>query len=56
MPSDINSVVLVPSATDDSFGDMYQVECADDEIFIPDITINQISIVTSLSKAVLRQC
>jgi len=55
MPSDINSVVLVPAASNNSFGDLYQVQVSDNEIFVPDITVNQISIVTSLSKAVLRQ-
>jgi hypothetical protein len=55
MPADLNSVVIVPNSATGTFGDLFQIEAGDNEIFIPDITSDQISIVTSLSKAVLKQ-
>jgi hypothetical protein len=53
--SDIDSVVLVPTLATNQFGDLYQVEAREDEIFQPDITVDDIVIVTSLTSDILQQ-
>lgn len=55
LPADLNSVVIVPNSSTGTFGDLFQIQAGDDEIFIPDVTSDQISIVATLSKAVLKQ-
>jgi len=55
LPADLNSVVIVPNSSTGTFGDLFQIQAGDNEIFIPDVTADQISIVTTLSKAVLKQ-
>lgn len=53
--AEIDSIVLVPTYTNSQFGDLYQIRCNEDEIFIPDITINQIEFVSSYTQENLRQ-
>ena len=53
--SDIDSVVLVPTLATNQFGDLFQVEAREDEVFQPDIDVNDIVIVTSLTSTVLQQ-
>ena len=51
----IGSIVIVPVQEDSSFGNLFQVTPNSDEIFIPDISLNSIDIVTSYTSANLRQ-
>jgi hypothetical protein len=53
--SDIDSVVLVPTLATNQFGDLFQVEAREDEIFQPDIDVNDIIMVTSLTSGILQQ-
>jgi len=53
--SDIDSVVLVPTLPANQFGDLFQVEAREDEVFQPDIDVDDILIVTSLTSDVLQQ-
>lgn len=52
---EIDSVVLVPESNDSLFGDMYEIAPQEDELFIPDITVDGIEIVEHLSSKVLKQ-
>lgn len=52
---EINSVALVPVASTSQFGDLYQVQSRQDEIFIPDISTANIEIVQSYTPDNLRQ-
>lgn len=55
LPLDINSVTLVPGASGDQFGDLYEVSAREDEILQADISVQQIEIITALDSATLRQ-
>jgi len=52
---EINSVVLVPSFTTDQFGDLFQVQAREDEIFIADISTQDIEIIQSFTPENIRQ-
>jgi len=53
--ANIQTIVLVPEDNNTQFGDLYQIQARDDEIFIPDITSSNIDIVTSLNAETLNQ-
>lgn len=53
--NDIDSLVLVPSATGQSYGDLQQIYAREDEIIQPHITVNNVEIVESLSPKNLKQ-
>ena len=52
---EIDSVVIVPEGTDSMFGDLFELQPQEDELFIPDITVDNIEIVEQLSSRVLKQ-
>ncbi len=54
MPSDIDSVVLVPTYATNQFGDMFQVQIREDQIAQPSITVDDVQIVPSLTPQILR--
>jgi len=53
--TEINSIVLVPSYTTNQFGDMFQVQSRENEIFIPDISTENIEIIQSFTSENIRQ-
>ena len=55
LPSEIDSVVLVPKSSSNQFGDMFQVIVREDEILQPDISVIDVEIVTSYNTQNLRQ-
>ena len=55
MISDIKSVVLVPTHTNNLFGDLYVIPAREDEIFQPHITVDNIEIVTTFSPENINQ-
>ena len=50
----MSSIVIVPIQEDSAFGNLFQVTPNSDEVFIPDIDLNSIQIVTSFTGANLR--
>lgn len=54
LPSDINSVVIVPTLSQHQFGDLFQVAAREDEVFYPDISVGDIEIVTGYTATNLR--
>ena len=52
---EIDSVVLVPTLSQNQFGDLFQVFSKEDEIFIPDISTSDIEIVQSFTASNIRQ-
>lgn len=54
LPSEINSVVIVPTMTQHQFGDLFQVIAREDEIFYPDVSVSDIEIVTGYTATNLR--
>lgn len=52
---DVSSVVLVPTRTENQFGDLFQVIPQEDEIFIPSISVDDIEIVEFLNPQNMRQ-
>jgi hypothetical protein len=54
LPTEISSVVLVPTFTTNQFGDMFQVLAREDEVLYPDISVDQIEIVAGYTATNLR--
>ena len=52
--SDVSSVVLVPLDPQKSFGDLYEIRSAPDEIFVNAATVNDIEVISSLTSVNLR--
>jgi len=55
LPSEIDSVVIVPTLSRTVFGDMFEITAAEDEIFQPHITVNDIEIVSSYTPINIKQ-
>jgi len=49
MPGIISSVVITPIQTSSVFGDLFQISPESNELFIPDVTLQDIDIVDSLN-------
>jgi hypothetical protein len=47
-------VVLVPEDPLKSFGDLYEIRCAPDEIFVNAATVNNIEVIDALTASELR--
>lgn len=54
LPTEISSVVLVPTLPQNQFGDLFQVLAREDEVFYPDVTVDNIEIVTGYTATNLR--
>lgn len=54
LSTEISSVVLVPRYSNNQFGDMFQLFAGENEIFYPDVTVDQIEIVAGYNAANLR--
>jgi len=55
MPTEVDSVVLVPLYPANHFGDLMQVIAREDEMFVPSISVSDITIVSNLNATTLRQ-
>lgn len=55
LSSEVDSVVIVPTGINQSYGDLQQILCAEDEILQPSISVDDITIVESLSPQILKQ-
>jgi hypothetical protein len=53
-PAVLNSVVIVPQNQNSSFGDLFEIKCQPDEIFISSAKVTDILIVPSLNQTELR--
>ncbi len=53
MVGQINSIVLIPKFNSNIFGDLFKVECLENEIIQPSISVDDIQIVSSLNPSVL---
>jgi hypothetical protein len=54
LPAEISSVVLVPTLPQNQFGDLFQVLAREDEVFYPDVTVDNVEIVTGYTATNLR--
>lgn len=50
----ISSLVIVPEYTGSVFGDLFEITCDTDEIFIPDIGIDDIDIINSINETTIK--
>ena len=55
LPTEIDSVVLVPKYNNHLFGDLYQVLCREDEIIQPHIGVDDIEIIESINATNIKQ-
>lgn len=55
LASEIDSIVIVPSYAANQFGDLFEINPGENQLFLPDVSTDQISIVTALTPQVLRQ-
>jgi len=53
--AEIRSIVLVPTFTTNQFGDLFQVQAREDEIFIADINTTDVDIIQSFTAENIRQ-
>jgi hypothetical protein len=51
----VASVVLVPLNPQQTFGDLYEIQCAPNQIFVNGATINDIEVITTLTSTNLQQ-
>ena len=56
LPSEVDSVSLVPLLSSNKFGDLQQINVREDEILQPDISVDDIEIVDFLNRENIRQC
>jgi hypothetical protein len=54
LPTEISSVVLVPLLAQHQFGDLFQVLAREDEVFYPDVSVNDVEIVSGYTATNLR--
>lgn len=54
LPNEISSIIPVPTYKDNQFGDLFQIFAREDEVFIPDITVNDIEIVSGYTPTNMR--
>lgn len=54
LPTEISSVIPVPTYAQNQFGDLFEVQAREDEIFYPDITVDNIEIVTGYTPTNMR--
>lgn len=54
LPTEISSVVLVPGLSEHQFGDLFQVIVQEDEVCYPDITVDDIEIVSNYNATNIR--
>ena len=52
---EIDSVVLVPTYAQNQFGDMFQIQARENELFMPDVNTSDIEIVQSYTSINIRQ-
>lgn len=54
MSPDLSSIVIVPKQVSKSFGSLFEVKCATDEIFVSGATVDDVEIITSITADRLR--
>lgn len=54
LPVEISTVVMVPLYSGSYFGDLFQIQAQEDELFYPDITVNDIDIVTEINSTIIK--
>jgi len=55
LPTEIDSVVLVPTHSNNQFGDLFQVYAREDEILQPSISVSDIEIIPAINSLNIRQ-
>lgn len=55
LPGEIDSIVLVPTASTNFFGELYEIIPDEDELFLPSISVSDIVIVEHYNNRILKQ-
>ena len=55
MSQDISSIVIVPKSSTLRFGDLQQITCNPNEIFISSATVNDVEIIESVTASQLQR-
>lgn len=55
LPGEIDSIVLVPTAANNYFGELYEIIPDEDELFLPSVSVSDIVIVDHYNSRVLKQ-
>lgn len=55
LSTEIDSIIIVPLNTQQSFGDMFQISARENELFLPDIDTDDIEIVQAFTRENMRQ-
>jgi hypothetical protein len=51
----VSSAVLVPLNPQQTFGDLYEIQCAPNQIFVNGATVNDIEVISTLTSTNLQQ-
>lgn len=54
IPNEISSIVIVPVYSSNHFGSLYQIIAREDEVFYPDISVNDIELISYYNDIILR--
>ena len=52
---DVSSIIIVPTATNDSFGDLYQINAEANEIFVSAATVSDVQIISAITAGQLNR-
>jgi hypothetical protein len=52
---DISSIIIVPTATSNSFGDLYQINAEANEIFVSAATVSDVQIISAITAGQLNR-
>lgn len=55
LPGEIDSIVLVPTAASNYFGELYEIIPDEDELFLPSVSVSDVVIVDHYNSRVLKQ-
>jgi hypothetical protein len=55
LSTEIDTIVLVPLYSTNQFGDLYEIQASQNQLFLADISVSNVQIVTALTPQVLRQ-
>ena len=54
IPEMIKTVLIVPTNTDKKFGQLFELQCEDDEILLSTATLNDVQIISTITEKNIR--
>ncbi|MGZ8924394.1 MAG: hypothetical protein ACXW2E_00790, partial [Nitrososphaeraceae archaeon] len=54
LPTEISTILLVPTSSRNQFGDLFQIQAREDEVFYPDVTVNDIDVISDINATAIK--